>query len=160
MYDKHYGGLTVIATSFTKFKQLGHQFRAMQLTLLSTACPESMDLKGLVSWGNLASQTIAYSYKIQDNKANAHELREHWGELKDNAIAQLERVAKSMLEYIETAEELTAWERCQLVGLASTVSRTFQDESDLILKAMSEQGQLNSVPAAISTETLAKLAQL
>jgi hypothetical protein len=150
----------VIATSFTKFKQLGHQFRAMQLTLLSTACPESMDLRGLVSWGNLASQTIAYSYKIQDNKANAPELREHWGELKDNAIVQLERVARCMLEYIETAEELTAWERCQLVSLSSTVSWTFLDESDLILKAMSEQGQASHIPASVSIDTLAKLAKL
>lgn len=146
--------------NFTKFKQLGHQFRSMQLTLLSTACPEGMDLRGLVAWGNLASQTIAYSYKIQDNKANDPTLREHWGELKDNAICQLERVAATMLEYIQTAEELTAWERCQLVGLAGTVSRTFQDESDLILKAIAEQGQATDVPTSISQDTLQKLARL
>ena len=146
--------------SFSKFKKLGRDFRSLQLTLLSTAVPESMDLKGLVSWGNLAAQTVAYAYKIQDNAANEESLREHWGELKDNAIHQLERVSTCMREYIETAEELTAWERCQLEGLAGTVSRTFQDESDAILRQMEQDGSANSIPSSVSTETLNRLAQL
>ena len=146
--------------SFTKFKKLGKDFRELQLTLLSTAVPESMDLKGLTMWGNLAAQTVAYAYKIQDNVANEEALRSHWGELKDNAIHQLERVSTCMKAYIEEAEELTAWERCQLVALAGTVSRTFQDESDEILKQMSQDGSANQVPVSISQETLQRLASL
>lgn len=146
--------------SFKKFQALSKQFRGVQLQLLSTGCPEGMDLKGLTMWGKLTSQTIAYSYRIADNKANDPELRAHWAELKDNAVLQLERVAATVCAYIEEAEELTAWERCTIFSLAALVSSSFQDEGDAILARMEAEGSSNAIPAAVSTETLQRLAQL
>lgn len=146
--------------SFKKFQALSKKFRGVQLQLLSSACPEGMDLKGLTMWGKLVSQTIAYSYKVAENTANDQELRDHWGELKDNAVLQLERVAATVCAYIEEAEELTAWERCTIFGLAALVSSSFQDEGDAMLAALEAEGSSTAVPASVSTQTLQRLAEL
>lgn len=146
--------------SFKKFQMLSRQFRDVQLSLLSSACPEGMDLKGLTMWGKLTSQTVAYSYKVAEDLANDAALREHWAELKDNAVLQLERVSATVCAYMEEAEELSAWERCQIFSLAQLVSTTFQDEGDAMLAKLAAEGLSDAVPASVSTETLAKLAGL
>ena len=145
--------------NWQKFQSLSRSFREMQLQLLVSATPESMDLKGLSGWGKLVSNAIAYSYKVEADESQSEDVRLHWGEIKRHAVYQLERSANSVAEYIAEAEEIGPWERCQIFALLSLCSQTFQDESDAIRLAMEALGQSSSIPSSVSPETLAKLAE-
>lgn len=143
-----------------KFVALSKSYRDMQISLLCSACPEAMDLKGLTGWGKLCSKSLAYAYKVEADTAQVDQVREHWGEIRAHAVLQLERTAKAVVDYMGQAEELTAWERCQIFELAGLCSSTFQDEADAIQLQLAAQGELSAVPMSVSADTLAQLAKL
>jgi len=141
-----------------KFVTLSKDYRDLQLQLLQTTLPESMDLRGLTSWGKLCSKALTFSYRVEADKEQSAEIREHWGLIRKLAVNQLERVAATVQAYMQETEEMNPWERCQIFELVGMCSELFQREADYIAQA--EAGSVSSVPDCISTEQLMQIKRL
>lgn len=145
------------------FQRLSRSYQDMQLSLLRDACPEEMALGGLLAWGRLLSNCLRYSAKIEADKSQPEEHREHWGQIREHSLAQMRRIGEALNDWVATAIDegsLSAKDRCAVFDLAGLCSQGFQDEADELRKAADAAGKSNEVPDFVPQEALARLASL